>query len=94
MIAHGTAQDKAQLIVAAVEQVHGEAKVTNRRKLGKLEVRATLPDGANLHIEWDANGRFLYGDGSTLNGRKVRNVADAVRQIQTHARISKRNAGR
>lgn len=92
MIAHGTAQDKAQLVLTAVEHVRGEAKVT-RRKGGVLEVRATLADGTAVRMEWNASGRFAYGDHSTFGGVKVRNVADAVRRIEA-TRPVRKNAKR
>lgn len=92
MIAHGTAQDKAKMVLDAVEHANGEAHTTKRRN-GVMEVRATLSDGTAVRMEWDANGRFAYGDHSTFNGVKVRNVADAVRRIEAAKPArSKRNA--
>lgn len=93
MIAHGTAQDKAALVVEAVETIHGDAHLVKRRG-GAAAVRATLPDGTELRMEWDGSGAFQYGSKSTIGGRRVRNVAEAVRIIATHHRRSRAKSAR
>lgn len=84
--AKGSAADKAAIIALAVEQARGASKISRSRKTGVTRIESKLYTGT-LILQWDKEGRFIYGTGSTFNGKKVRNVAEALRFIaeSTHA---------
>lgn len=67
--------------VKVSEKLVATNDVKIRRFKGAEILTATLP-GGELKLVWDAQGRYQYGE-STFNGRKVRNVAEALRLAVT-----------
>lgn len=69
--------------VTVSEKLIATNDVKIRRFKGAEILTATLP-GGELKLVWDAQGRYQYAE-STFNGRKVRNVSEALRLVAAAA---------
>lgn len=64
-------QEKAEVVASKIGYEFGTAKITASKGI------TTLTAG-DLKLVWDINGRFVAA-GSSLDGKKVRNVSEAFR---------------
>lgn len=70
---------KAATVAARLDAVKIPAKI---RRFKGHEILTAEIDGTELRLEWDAQGRYVYGS-SKFGTRKVRNVSEALRLAVT-----------
>jgi hypothetical protein len=71
-------QEKAAAVKAQIPTGYAVGIKTVK---GVTTLKAAKGVGDGLVLQWDAQGRFVYGP-STANGKKVRNVAAALRILK------------
>lgn len=78
--AHGSAKDKARTLQRAVQEAGGTARVSANGDTVTCTVRIGSFKGV---MTWDAGGAYRYGEESVLDGRRVRNLAAALRLVRS-----------
>lgn len=73
--ARAAAKTKAEIVVTLIKGG------TVRQRKGFTTLTATIK-GTEVKLQWDAQARFVAA-GSTVDGRKVRNVSEALRLLNS-----------